>query len=111
MKHLCRSFFVLAILFIASDIPARTVAPAQTPGNAKANNHYVVQMIDWPAASYTGSVPGLRATKPNRGQKLDPGSPDVLAYAGYLNNRHAQVFPAIGGGRKIYDYHHTFNGF
>jgi len=56
-------------------------------------------------------MPGLRATKPARGQKIDTNSADVLAYSTYLNNRHSQILGTVGAPRKVYDYNYTFNGF
>src|SRR5262245_28188711 len=104
---------VLATLFGVSDLRGPLVISAQSPGQAKAksNNLYIVQMSELPVVSYAGGVQGLRATKPGRGQKIDPNSPDVLAYSAYLNNRHSQVLATVGGSLKVYDYDYTFNGF
>lgn len=80
-------------------------------GNRRTNNIYVVQMAELPVVSYTGGTNGLQATKPNGRQKIDPLSAAVVQYAAYLDTRHDQSLAAVGGGRKIYDYHYTFNGF
>src|SRR5262249_15281934 len=107
MKRMMR--YMLALLLLLS---ARTAIPAQGPGGATTNNNlYIVRMAELPVASYTGGVPGLQATKPGRGQKIDPNSGTVVVYAGYLNNRHSQALAAVGAGRKVYDYQFTFNGF
>src|SRR5262245_49242011 len=82
----------------------------RNPGNGRTNDLYVVQMIDVPVASYTGEIAGLAATKPGRGQKVDPNAPDVTAYAAYLDTGHDQVLATVGGA-KVYDYHYSFNGF
>ena len=42
---------------------------------------YIVQMIDAPVAA-TPEVRGLKATKPARGQKINPLSNDVVRYEG-----------------------------
>jgi subtilisin family serine protease len=79
--------------------------------NRRTNNIYVVQMAELPVVSYTGGTNDLPATKPNGRQKIDPLSAAVVQYAAYLDTRHDQSLAAVGGGRKIYDYHYTFNGF
>ena len=67
-------------------------------------------MADLPVIAYEGGVAGLPATKPGRGQKVDPNSGDVSSYAGYLDSRHNQALNRVGG-RKVYDYRYSFNGF
>jgi subtilisin family serine protease len=108
MMRTSRYIFALALL-----LSAQTVKPAQRPdvSAATTNNLYIIQMSEMPVVSYTGGVPGLRGTKPNRGQKIDPNSGDVLAYVGYLNNRHSQALATVGAARKVYDYNYSFNGF
>lgn len=90
-------------------------APGRVAGGAaaarKTNKLYIVQMIDQPVVTYTGGVNGLAGTRPNRGQKIDPLSPQVTAYAGYLDTTHNAALGRVGGGRKVYDYHYTYNGF
>src|SRR5262245_10223136 len=65
---------VLITLFAVSDMRGPAVITAQSPGRTKvkSNNLYIVQMSEVPVASYTGGTAGLRATKPGRGQKIDP---------------------------------------
>lgn len=84
---------------------------AQRAPASVSNSVYVVQMSEPPAGSYTGGIPGFAATKPGRGQKLDPNDSNVIGYAGFLDARHAQAFARAGGGRKLYDYRFSFNGF
>jgi len=82
-------------------------------GNAarRTSKLYIVQMAEQPAVSNTGGIAGQPATKPNRGQKIDPLSAAVVGYAGYLDQRHDQALAGVGGARKVYDYHYSFNGF
>jgi hypothetical protein len=77
----------------------------------RASRLYIVQMAELPVASYDGRLANLRATKPERGQKIDREAPDVTAYEAFLNGRHDQMLGRAGGGRKVYDYNYTFNGF
>ena len=55
--------------------------------------------------------PAANATRPaSRRQKLDPDDANVAGYASYLDARHDQVL-ARAGGRKLYGYRYSFNGF
>ena len=64
-----------------------------------------------PVVAYEGGVNGYRATKPNKGQKIDPTDPNVVRYVGYLSSKHDQALNGVGGGRKLYGYYYSFNGF
>ena len=107
MQRVIHMITALAVVFGAAGLAAQDSA-----GKGKASNKlYIVQMSELPAASYTGGIAGLKATKPAKGQKLDPNDPHVLAYTGYLDSSHDRALNAVGGGRKVRDYHYTFNGF
>ncbi|HWS99065.1 MAG TPA: S8 family serine peptidase [Pyrinomonadaceae bacterium] len=71
---------------------------------------YIVRMSDEPVVAYKGGIPGLRATKPKKGTKIDPNSPDVTRYVSYLDARHDAALGKTGG-RKVYDYRYTVSGF
>ena len=75
-----------------------------------ANGIYIVQMIHAPAVSYEGDIAGLATTKPNEGEKLDRGNPDVQDYVEHLEDEHTDALRQSGGD-KLYDYGYTFNGF
>ena len=60
-------------------------APAKAA--KKNNNLYIVRMVDSPVVAYTGGIPGLQATKPRKGSKIDPDDPKVVRYATYLEAR------------------------
>ena len=75
-----------------------------------ANGIYIIQMLDKPVVAYEGDVKGLKATKPAQGKKIDPNSPAVTNYASYLADKHDAVLEKVNG-KKVYDYHYTFNGF
>lgn len=119
MKHLFKIFSLLMIFIFAVTAPLGTPASAAQPdteaGLAKGAQYksgvYIVQMVDDPVVAYKGGVAGLKATQPGKGQKVNPLSPDVIAYAGYLNDRHGQALANVGGGLKLYDYYYTYNGF
>ena len=88
--------------------PARPPAADTAPVD---NGVYIVQMLPSPAASYTGDVAGYAATKPKKGEKIDPVGPDTVRYVGYLKGKHDEALRKVHGGAKIYDYAISFNGF
>jgi hypothetical protein len=114
--HMFSLVLVLAVAFsAAAPVSAQPSLRSQGGGNggpveASPNGVYIVQMINSPVVSYTGDVPGYRATKPALGQKIDPNNRDVVRYAGYLNGRHNEALSRVGG-QKLYDYVYSFNGF
>jgi hypothetical protein len=75
------------------------------------NNVYIVQMEELPVTAYDGRIKGLGATKPGKGQKIDPASPDVANYLAHLAARHDTVLRGVGNARKLYSYGYVFNGF
>jgi len=109
---------VAGFLVASAPVTAADLAPggSHDPGAAtaapQANKRvYVVRMLEDPVVAYEGGIADLRATRPARGQKIDPTSADVVRYVGHLHSRHTDAMDRVGGGRKIYDYSNTFNGF
>lgn len=72
---------------------------------------YIVQLVDKPAASYTGGVAGLTATKPAAGQRLQVDAADVLAYRSYLDQKQAEVLGSLSTAQVGHQYNIVFNGF
>jgi subtilisin family serine protease len=114
MLRFTRFAAALAVLAAAIQLPAHMQAAQNPQGGGAASagptDLYIVQMIDYPVSSYTGAVPGFARTKPNRGEKINPNNPNVIGYAGYLDARHTVALGRVGG-RKVYDYRYSFNGF
>lgn len=79
-------------------------------GKERPSKVFVVRMSDAPAVAYAGGLPGLQATAPLRGQKLDPLDLGVAKYVAYLDGKHGAASSAVGAVR-IYDYRYAFNGF
>ena len=75
------------------------------------NNVYIVQLAEQPVSAYTGGIKGFAATKPNKGQKLDPNSPKVVSYLGHLATRQDAIMNSVGAAKKHYNYGYVFNGF
>ena len=96
---------LLALASVVLVVPAAVGAPAGAPGT------YIVQMAQSPVVAYTGGVAGFNATKPAKGQKINPASPDVVKYVGHLKATHDVALSSVGGGQKLYDYAYTYNGF
>jgi subtilisin family serine protease len=83
----------------------------KAPGQAKQNHAYIVQLADAPVTAYSGGIKGLQATKPRKGQKIDPNSPAVVNYMAYLTAKHDSLIRGVGAARKLYSYGYVFNGF
>src|SRR5262245_16966571 len=119
MKRLTRVIAMLALALSAVDGGNDRVlaqgrdqdsAATKTRGSrARASNRlYIVRMAELPVALYDGGLSSYPATRPPRGQKIDPDSANVSRYAGYLDGRHSQVVNRVGG-RKVYDLKYTYN--
>nr|WP_231402684.1 S8 family serine peptidase [Caenimonas aquaedulcis] len=80
-------------------------------GQARKNNVYIVQLDEKPVTAYDGSIKGLQATKPKKGQKIDPNSPAVVNYMAHLASKHDAAIQGVGGAKKLYSYGYVYNGF
>lgn len=106
----CVCVLLICALVAASAIAQDVQVDAGQPKAPSDQAVYIVQLSEPPVAGYTGGIPGMSATAPGRGQKLDALDPNVIRYAGYLDARHSDVAARVGA-RKLYDYRHAFNGF
>ena len=95
-----------------------TTAGAASPvlGNGKGrsaagNGAYIVQLADMPVSAYQGGIGGLQATKPKKGQKIDPNSPAVVSYMAHLAAQQDKAMAGVGASKKLYAYSYVFNGF
>jgi subtilisin family serine protease len=110
----------------ARPVPVRAVSERAGPAAATSGRHseaaaervqpqsklYIVQMADDPVSAYRGGIAGYAATKPAKGQKLNPLDAAVSKYAGYLAGKHDAALAAVGAsGKKAYSYQYVFNGF
>jgi len=86
---------------------------AGSAGAEASKSIYIVQMLDAPAVAYSGGVAGLAATKPAKGEKIDPNDASVKQYVGYLHGQHDKAIQKVGGGGsdKLYDFDYSYNGF
>jgi subtilisin family serine protease len=73
---------------------------------------FIVRMVADPVVAYDGGVQGIPATRPGKGQKINPNSDNVRRYVAYLQQEHNRVLRAVqAGNTKLYDYTYTYNGF
>jgi subtilisin family serine protease/plastocyanin len=74
---------------------------------------YIVFMADDPVIAYEGGVQGLPATKPGKGQKINPNSAHVKKYVQFLDKKHDNALKGAGASTsdKVYDYAFSLNGF
>jgi subtilisin family serine protease len=88
-----------------SAIAARDINPAGYPAG-----RYIVVLAGKPAATYDGGTPGLAATKPETGRKLEAGRPEVQQYQAHLEAKQNEI--AAGEGVHINrQYTAAINGF
>ena len=88
-----------------------TFNAANIPAAVAKTDVYIVQMKADPAIAYTGDIAGYKATKPAKGNKLNPKSSSVKKYVSFLDSKHDHVLGAVGAGAKVYSYHYALNGF
>jgi subtilisin family serine protease len=96
------------------DIPdaATLIASLGAQGaTSKKSGVYIVRMAEDPVVAYNGGIRGLPATKPKKNEKINPQSQGVIRYADYLISRHDAALAKVGGGKKLYSYKYSFNGF
>ncbi len=106
------SIAMLVLILLVSALPAAAAQGPTAAAPAKAGNGvYIVQMLGAPVVAYEGDVNGYKATKPAQGAKINPLDPHVVKYVGYLNGKHDEALNRAGGGKKLYDYAYTYNGF
>ena len=105
-----------AALTAAASLSVPTSVAVAAPAKAAAadkftNNAYIVRLAEQPVSAYDGSIKGLQATRPRKGEKIDPNSPAVVNYRAFLESRQDAVLGSVGGGKKLYSYGYVFNGF
>ena len=97
----------------AMSVPTTVViaAPAKAAADKFTNKAYIVRLAEKPVVAYDGGIKGLQATRPRKGDKIDPNSPQVVEYKRFLEARQDAVLASVGGGKKLYSYGYVFNGF
>ena len=67
------------------------IAAKNTAAKSFKDGRYIVVLAAQAAAAYEGETPGLGATKPQNGRKLDAGSPNYKAYDAHLRKAQRDV--------------------
>jgi subtilisin family serine protease len=104
----------------------QTVAPhriSETDGGANAvgalgkqqfaPSVYIALMSGDPIVAYDGDIEGLPATKPGKGQKVNPNSAHVKKYDQHLETMHRAALQSAGADLDdlVYSYTFALNGF
>jgi subtilisin family serine protease len=97
------------LLLLLASLAAAGHSQAQEGGDVR--HSFLVQLVDKPAASYAGHLPGLAATKPAQGKRLNVEAAEVQSYIGYLNNKKASVLSTLQSATVTHQYNVVFNGF
>lgn len=84
--------------------------PADSGAAQFKDGRYIVVLAGPAAAAYEGEQPGLGATKPQKGRKLDAGSPNYKAYDAHLRQQQRDV-AASQGVTPAKQYTAALNGF
>lgn len=78
----------------AAPVPGASVAGVVQKNldpNSYRDGRYIVVLAEKPAATYDGGTPGLPATKPEPGKKLDADKAEVKKYGDHLEKKQAEV--------------------
>jgi subtilisin family serine protease len=99
--------------FAAASVPMTfaVAAPAAAAAKTYESGAYIVRLAERPVVAYDGTIKGFPATRPRKGEKIDPFSAEVANYRAFLESRQNEKLTAVGGARKLYSYGYTFNGF
>lgn len=95
------SCVLLSCLLLLGPSPTAAAKPPAVPsvtlpGELSAKGTYIVTLVDAPIAAYAGEVPGYRATKPDKGDRVDVASSDAKRYRSYLRKRQDTVAARVG---------------
>lgn len=80
----------------ATAVPSQGASPAgvvqkNLDPNSYRDGRYIVVLAEKPAATYDGGTPGLPATKPEPGKKLDADKAEVRQYEAHLKKKQVEV--------------------
>lgn len=104
-----------ALAITVSSVPAAAqptpLASPDLPSSAfSGSDTYIVTLADKPLATYAGGVPGIAATKPGKGKKLDVDSANAQRYRNHLKDKHTKVARSVGA-KAVKDFYVASNSF
>ena len=104
---------LLIVMALAIGISASADSNAERAGAQGEVKSYVVVMEGLPIAAYDGSVDGYEATKPGKGQKINPNSAHVRKYEQFLlKKQNASLAEAgVDQSAMIHSYVAGMNGY
>jgi len=105
--------FGAVVLLLAAMVPSAALGASPTTSGVHRftkDGLYIIQLADLPVVAYDGRIAGYKATQPAAGKKINPLASDTSRYVGYLTGRHDAKLKSVGG-KKLYDYAYSFNGF
>jgi subtilisin family serine protease len=103
---------ISAVAALSVPVTSAIAAPAEKAREQSkfTNKAYIVRLAEQPVAAFDGNK-SFAATRPRKGQKIDPNSPAVVNYRSFLESRQDAVLSSVGGGKKLHSYGYVFNGF
>ena len=106
---------ISAVAALSVPVTATVAAPsAETKSRPRRSSATSSTSCAWRkrlSSAYDGRIKGLQATRPKKGQKIDPNSPAVVEYMSFLESRQDAALASVGGGKKVYSYGFVFSGF
>jgi minor extracellular serine protease Vpr len=110
---LCALFALTAIGVVGASASAGDFTEARV--SQTQNEYLIVTFKDPPSARYTGGIPGLERTKPDRGKQLNTRARNVQAYARHLGSAHRAYRDYLAANaanaQVVREYFHVLNGF
>lgn len=102
---------VAGLGLLATTLGSSPASASPAPdASAFEDGDYVVTLVEEPAATYTGGVAGIPATRPEAGEHLDADSAPVRAYQRHLERQQDEVADEVGA-EVTYQYTAAVNGF
>jgi subtilisin family serine protease len=110
-----RKIFNITIVLVLA-LSVSTSASAQKSAVPSAQDDaqsYIVVMASDPIVAYEGDIRGYPATKPGKGEKVNPNSANVRKYEKFLESKHNESLEGAGVGTdaKVNDFTFALNGY
>src|SRR5687767_10010280 len=103
-----------SLLVLVLSLSLATPAMAQNNGQESAKGEaksYIVVLQGDPILAYEGDIAGYPATKPGKGEKVNPNSAHVRKYQQLLETQHEQSLQDANAAAAINSYTFALNGY
>ena len=107
-------FNLILILVLALSVSTSVLAQEDSQPSAQGNaKSYIVVMAGDPIVAYEGDILGYPATKPGKGEKVNPNSAHVRKYEKFLEENHNESLADanVSTSAKVNDYAFGLNGY